>query len=244
VNQKWACHISNGPIDNSDLERMLACGFGSAVLLHYQANYLPRLREALPGGILLCRYYDKDFLSKVPASYAKAVAEEAERWRPYTVDWVMANELNLPGESGGDHWPYAVVDWAVNSAYYLKQRCPWVRVHMPAFAPVNNWWEYQTIIASWGYVFDVIDYHAYGELTEMIAISQAVASIFPGKPLFCSEFNGPGSKAFWPWVQSQTQIEAAAYFIWHWENPDQAWDRDLRGSELEAWVKEQPKGDG
>ena len=228
------CHISNGPIDLPDLNRMLAMGLQHYTLLHYQSEYLPTLRSSA-SGLLLVRYYDTNLLPKSPANYAQAVADEYKYWSLYTHHVVFANELNLQEEGGnGYDDPAAVASWVVTVAQVLRRLAPDIVMHCPALSPNGNWLTYLAHLAVWHKLFDVIDLHVYGTLDSMKQQYDSATKLFPSSTrFFVSEFNGPGAWDFMKWIQGDPRCIAATYFSWHWHNPPDWWSLDLRGSYLE-----------
>ncbi|MCL5264152.1 MAG: glycosyl hydrolase [Chloroflexi bacterium] len=240
---KFGIHVSNEPIDYADLDRMIGVGCDNYVLLHHQADYLPRLRQST-NGVILVRYYDTKLLEKNPVEFAGEVATEAFKYEPYTHHLVFDNELNLDYEGGQnyDNVQY-VAKWKTIVAAELKRLCPWLQIHAGPFAPVADWWNYFVAMLAYQDSYDIIDVHAYGTFRKMKAIVEAVKSQ-TNKPLFISECNGPGTLEFMRWAQSQPYVLAACYFIWHWHNPDMPeWDKDLRSSALETQIKEIVKED-
>lgn len=234
---RWGCHWANIDISDDEARRVASLGVSNVTLLHLQAGQLPLIR-ALFDGTILCRFYDKGFLSKSAAQYAERVAEEATKWMLYTHDWVPANEMNLEMESGpGYDDIQRVTDWTVAVAEQLRALCPWMRLHAPAYSPSGNWTEYIRRLAPYvkSGLFHVAGVHAYGSFDMMASVVKAHRVYYGADvPLFVSELNGPGTLDFFRWLEGQPNVLGGTYYIWRWANPDMpGWDRDLMGSPLE-----------
>jgi len=242
---KIGIHVSNGPIDYADLERMISVGAKHYTLLHDQSPYMLRL---VGSGAQTClvRYYAKAVLDRNAYEYAQEVVTAAQQWSIWSRDLVFANEANLDYE-GGQGWdnPRQVAEWMMTVADYIRRLDPTLKLHAPAFSPVGNWWQYFAELMRYQGHFDAVDLHCYGTFQGMSDIVRAAKSQ-TSKPLFISECNGPGTLDFFQWIESDPQVIGATYFTWFWANPDlPGWAGDLRGSVLEREMRDYiSSGDG
>lgn len=203
---KFGIHLPNGPI--RDPETMLELG-SHFTLLHFQAAWVPKLREVSPDGVILVRFYLPKWSERDPREWARACAEEYLRdrggWSLASLgcDVTPANEQNLPHEGGGwtADWYRRINEWNLAWLDEFRRRtgCPRERTHFPAFAyghsdDTNDLGHVGLEICRQAIeAYGVLDYHPYWFEPDQVESEWhghrfvQAWKLFPGKPIFCSE---------------------------------------------------------
>lgn len=238
-------HLANG---DQDMNRLLACDFGSFVLLDHQRPLIPLLPD---GALVAVRYFVQPLFRLSPRTLAERIAEikdVADHWIPF-------NEANLGYEAGDDD-PKAHLDkrwrgWNQNRVHvfwaefteHFRELCPGKVLHFPAWSPWDG------VAGPFWSSADVYDLHCYGDPQIMLAYIDVCLALVPeGKPVFISEWHfnrswqeGDHTRiAEFLWELSERpRVLGAAAFIWREASdtsPDHA-DLSIEGTPSEEYFR-------
>ncbi len=208
MNNRWGIHAPNAGFRR--MGEFFDAGFQNYTVLHVNQDLIPQIRERYPNARILVRMYLQNWYRTDPASWARDIADIANRLRPFSNELTWANEQNLDleghplGASPANPIPppslYDDINrWNLEMIRRLREALPWARLHYPAFANDHSDEQNQG-----GYVgleicrpsitaADVMDCHVYwnveqGPLTldggQRFVLTH---NFFPDKPIFISE---------------------------------------------------------
>lgn len=123
---RWGIHLANG--EPGDFDDLLRLGVSCYTLLHYQADYALLLRDHAPDGVIHVRFYLPRWRDRAPGDWGRECGREYNRTRrcvrtgrEFSLESVgarvtLANEMNLPEESGG----WSADDYRAINAWHLR----------------------------------------------------------------------------------------------------------------------------
>lgn len=230
---------TNGP-DN--LSKLLSIGLGLYLVLGVEGvdDQCRQIRGRYPNATILFRT-----MTGIGTETERAARDAAEQLTPFyerysVIDLIPYNEIDLEEGATAEQ----VAAYATPFGQAIRQLCPWVRLHFPAFSaeqfyqdPLQRVW----LPATYAGGYDVVDLHAYGNISTPVDAQVRAylawfrarlteGSIPPWALSSITELNfglnqprpadyGDQLVRAFEAIRAEPNCQGGAVFIWTWRNP-------------------------
>lgn len=223
-------------------DRLAEYGLKTWTILHDAVGYVAAIKQAVPDAVVCVRTYlpgddpNRNWHALSPEGEANSADKLARQYLAPTDFWTPANEMNLPGETGGHQASYEEIrDWSGRFADEWNRLGHYCGIVSPALSPghsedQNDWGTpenpvigYEILKPAWD-KYDLIGVHCYWnnegspqfwdpELRKFYARRnvETYRRYWPDKDCWMGEWNAGGVMYAPSDVQERHAAECAAY---------------------------------